>query len=647
MALLQGARPFSPDDLSGLRDISLDLEFVEGVTGVASPFALRLPPEEGTARGTPLFGPTIGPDYPERLARFDALETGLPTLINPDRTALLMVIDVASGRQPLAETLAALRETFAGGLPEDTRLTLTGEDAISAEIVGGLKTDLVSLNLWGGLLVVLAALVLMRDPRMALLAVVPALCSAAAVLALSVWLGYPVTVLSNVVPLLLLVLGVADGVHLAGHLKTSGQDVEDTIRNIGPACALTGLTTAAAFAGIMVTGNDQLFEFAVLGATGALMCLSLTLVIFALLGRVLPPGTGTPAAATGRVALTLCAAAARRPLAVTLAALALLVVSTGAYLQNTPWFPLYQNLPRQSATLAANDAIAKDFGGVFQMVVEVPDDWETLLRADRALSAVAGPQAVLSQADVARWAGSVDAPPDAQLLGSLPAGTLGRLETADGGYRLFVSTPEPMRNRQSLARFDALEAAAFSAGAARVIGLPALMRHEAVHLISQLSLGLLLAAVGGTLIVALAFRSPRIFALLLVPNLLPLMVTGGSLMIWAGGQLTPTAVLALTIAFGIAIDDSVHFLNRYREARRTGKSSAEAVETAARSAGQVMVMTTVLLTAGLGVTAISDFFPIRLFGGMMILTLWTALLCDLLLLPALLLLRKADHHGAR
>jgi predicted RND superfamily exporter protein len=67
------------------------------------------------------------------------------------------------------------------------------------------------------------------------------------------------------------------------------------------------------------------------------------------------------------------------------------------------------------------------------------------------------------------------------------------------------------------------------------------------------------------------------------------------------------------------------------------------VTSATASAGQVMVLTTVLLTFGLAVTQISDFFPIRLFGGMMMITLWAALVFDLLLLPALLMWKGTEN----
>lgn len=165
------------------------------------------------------------------------------------------------------KAVAAISAELDRTLPATLSAHITGEDVISAEIVSGWKGDLVALNLWGALIVASAAFVLPRDLRMALLAVLPALIGAAGVLSLSVWLGYPLTVLSNVIPILLLVLGVADGVHLAGHLKERG-NLRDAVSTVGPACALTALTTTAAFASIMLTGNAQMFEFALLGAIG-------------------------------------------------------------------------------------------------------------------------------------------------------------------------------------------------------------------------------------------------------------------------------------------------------------------------------------------------------------------------------------------
>lgn len=636
---------FSTDEMATLRDVSLDLEFIDGVTAVASPFALRLPPSQNAPSGTPVFGENFTDDFRDDLQKFKGLETGLPTFLNDTLTAMLLSVSVDTEQTSIADALPAIQAELASGIPKGMSAKVTGEEVISAEIVTGLKGDLIALNVWGALIVTLAAVVLLRDFYMALLAVVPALMGAAGVLALSVWLGYPITVLNNVIPILLLILGVADGVHLAGHLKKNGS-IKGTMSAVGPACALTSLTTAVAFASITLTGNAQLFEFAVLGALGTLLAFAIVIVAFALLGTVLPLSKRPVPQFTETVAQRLTAMGGAMPRITVVASLALLVVASFGFSQTKAWFPLYQNLPDSSETLATNDAIAEDFGGVFQMIIETDGDWGQTRALVQRMEAQSGPQAILSELNFARWLGQPDTRPSDAELESLPAALVGQLRPNDTTSRIFVSVPEPMRSDETLAQFDTLYEVASEGGADRIIGLPTIMRQEAVSLIDQLSFGLVVAALGATLLVALAFRSVKLVPLLIIPNVLPLMLTGASLHIWVQGELSPTAVLALTIAFGIAIDDTVHFLSRYANAKSNGKTSRDAVTIATKSAGQVMVLTTLLLTVGLCVTLFSDFTPIRLFGGMMIVTLWAALLIDLLLLPALLTWKRTDDVAA-
>lgn len=634
--------PLDAAEMTALRELSLDLEFVKGVSAVASPFVLRWPPDTGAPSGRPLFGPQINADFGEDISAFEDLKTGLPTLLNGARTAMLLGLSIDTDQTSLGDAVKDISAELDGALPSDMSARITGEDVISTEIVAGLKTDLVALNLWGALIILLAAYVLLRDLAMALLAVGPALIGAAGVLALSAWLGYPITVLSNVIPILLLVLGVADGVHLVVHLKDS-RSIRDTVETVGPACALTALTTAVAFASITVTGNAQLFEFAILGALGTLLSFVIILVTFALLGCWIRLSDRQVPQFTASIAQRLVTTAVARPRHTVVICLVLLIVSTVGFTQTTAWFPLFRNLPDHSKTLATNDAIAKDFGGVFQMIVETRGSWDQTRAVVDRLEAMSGPQAVLSELNLARWLGDPDVRPTNEQLQVLPQALVARLRSGEDTSRIFVSVPEPMRSPKTLAQFDALSAAAYAAGADRIIGLPMIMRQEAVTLIHQLSRGLVVAALGATVLVALAFRSARLAPLLMLPNILPLMLTGASLHLWARGELSPTAVLALTIAFGIAIDDTVHFLARFFSAKAQGDRPAQAVRAATRSAGQVMVLTTLLLTTGLCVTLFSDFSPIRLFGGMMIVTLWAALLSDLLLLPALLTRKETPN----
>lgn len=625
------------EDMTALRNLSLDLEFIDGVTAVTSPFILRWPRTADAPSGTPVFPAEITDAFVDDLAAFDALGTGLPTFVNDGLTAVLLSVSVDTDRTAIPAAIAAIHAEIDRTLPQALAAHITGEDVIGAEIIAALQADLIALNLWGALIIAVAAIVVLRDLRMAVLAVVPALIGAAGVLALSVWIGYPITVLSNVIPILLLVLGVANGVHLAGHLKDHGA-VDETIKAIGPACALTAITTAIAFAAITISGNAQLYEFGVLGAVGTMLSFAVVIATFALLARVMPLSDTPIPKLSGRFAVYLTGIATARPRATLGVCAVVLVLATTGFSQLTAWFPLYQNLPDNSATLTTNDEIARDFGGVFQMIVETGGDWSATRILAENLEATSPPNTVLSELTLARWLGDAEARPSPSDLETVPAALVSQIRDA-GTSRIFIAMAEPMRNDATLAQFERVYATASDARS--VIGLPTIMRQEAVSLIQQLSLGLIVAALGATLIVAAAFRSARLIPILILPNILPLMITGASLHLWAQGLLTPTAVLALTIAFGIAIDDTVHFLNRFSAAKAKGQAPVEAAASAAQSAGHVMVLTTLLLTAGLFVTLLSDFTPIRLFGAMMIVTLWAALLIDLLLLPALLTWRRA------
>ena len=629
-------------DMKVLRNLALDLEFGEGVTAVTSPFVLRWPPDPENPSGRPLFAEQIEDGFVQDLADFRALETGLPTSLDDALTAMILGVSVDVAQASVTNAVADIQAEVDRALPNALSATITGEDVISAEIVAGLKDDLISLNLWGALIITIAAFVFLRDLRMAVLAVVPAIFGASGVLALTVWLGYPVTVLSNVIPILLLVLGVADGVHLTDHLKEDGS-AQNAVESVGPACALTALTTAVAFASIMLTGNAQLYEFAVLGALGTLFSFAIVIVTFALMARIVPLGAKPVPQFSTRMACHLTRTGRTYPRTVIVISAMLLAFTTYGFMQTKAWFPLYQNLPDNSPMLATNDAIAQDFGGVFQMIIETQGEWADIRNIAQQLEALNGSQTVLSELNFARWLGHADTAPSPEELETLPDTLIDRLGGKNGISRIFVSVPEPMRNEQTLAQFDALYDTATNAGADRIIGLPTMMRFEAVNLIAQLSVGLIVAALGATLLVAVAFRSLRLVTVLIVPNVLPLMLTGASLHLWAHGQLSPTAVLALTIAFGIAIDDTVHFLSRFFAARQRGVTVGSALESATLTAGRVMVLTTVLLTAGIGVTLLSDFTPIRQFGGMLMITLWAALLTDLLLLPALLSWREPVH----
>jgi predicted RND superfamily exporter protein len=155
-------------------------------------------------------------------------------------------------------------------------------------------------------------------------------------------------------------------------------------------------------------------------------------------------------------------------------------------------------------------------------------------------------------------------------------------------------------------------------------------------LLTTMAVSFGLAVVGVTLMMVLALRSVRLGLLAMVPNLLPVLVAVGG-MGWAGVRLDFATVMVAGIALGIAVDDTVHYLHRYRLELAAVGDPRLAVERALASVGRAMVTTSVVLFAGFALMALSAFPPHRTFGLVLAGTMAVALLCDLLLLPALLL----------
>jgi len=169
-----------------------------------------------------------------------------------------------------------------------------------------------------------------------------------------------------------------------------------------------------------------------------------------------------------------------------------------------------------------------------------------------------------------------------------------------------------------------------------VTGLSLVSAARSVDIIGQLNISLLGAVAVVILLIGAAFRSVVVAGLSAVPNLFALVATGALLYLF-GRNLEYSSVVALTVAFGLAVDDTIHFLNRFNLEQLEGHRPRKAVGTAVRRIGPVLVLTTIVLVFGLAVTGLSDLPPIRLFGGLCMVTLIFALIGDLVFLPAILL----------
>jgi predicted RND superfamily exporter protein len=157
------------------------------------------------------------------------------------------------------------------------------------------------------------------------------------------------------------------------------------------------------------------------------------------------------------------------------------------------------------------------------------------------------------------------------------------------------------------------------------------------YMVSNLLISLAMAVVLIAALMAILFNSFRMVLVSLVPNLVPLITTAG-LMGFLGVAIKPSTLLVFSIAFGIAVDDAIHYLSKYRmELKATNHNIKRSVLLALREAGVSMMYTSIVLFMGFSLFIFSEFGGTQALGLLVSFTLLVAMFTNLIILPSLLL----------
>jgi predicted RND superfamily exporter protein len=178
----------------------------------------------------------------------------------------------------------------------------------------------------------------------------------------------------------------------------------------------------------------------------------------------------------------------------------------------------------------------------------------------------------------------------------------------------------------------------------RVTGSSDLIDKSNSYLTENMLLGLSLDIAVLMLIIGLIFRSWRMMLLSVLPNILPLCMIAG-LMGLVGVEMKVTISIIFSIAFGIAVDDTLHLLSRLKVELSKGSNLPMAIRVTYFSTGKAMILTAMVIAAGFATLMLSDFKSTFYVGMMISLTLIFALISELILMPVLLLVfygRKAS-----
>jgi hypothetical protein len=169
----------------------------------------------------------------------------------------------------------------------------------------------------------------------------------------------------------------------------------------------------------------------------------------------------------------------------------------------------------------------------------------------------------------------------------------------------------------------------------RITGSSDLIDKSNQYLTQNMLEGLSLDVLVLMLIIGFMFRSLRMMLISILPNLIPLLITAGIMGI-TGIEMKVTISIIFSIAFGIAIDDTLHLLSRFKLELNKGRSLPLAMRTTFLSTGKAMILTAMVIASGFATLMLSDFKSTFYVGLLISMTLVTALLAELVLMPVLL-----------
>jgi len=601
----------------------------------------------------------------------DAVSRDLLVASDGEAGAVLIRIDERSnhhaGRAPIVEALEELTAASPG------TWHLGGVPVIRVAYVRAMQHDLARLLPLAMLVSLLFFAAALRDWRHVTLC--------AGVLVLGTLLtgsalvisGTPFTIFTPALLAVVLVVGTSDLVHLVHRYGDRCQDGEQgaadalgrTMGEMLPVCLATSATTAVGFLSLTATSIPQIRRFGALTAVGVMVVFACSMALLPpLLHRLGPPRRPRASSSSGRDRMRRAGRALVRRSAVgPLIALALVAFGVSGALR-VHSDPKILGDVRSTAMARSNDYLEDHLGAVLPLDVhiELPEgatlDPE-LLQAIDQLEGWLRDEPLVGQVvglpDLARqgWAalGERGSPPSAEgiaqvlLLHDLvdpairaglqadPSSTRIRTRVRDHGHRATVDLVSRLE-----ARAEPLLAP--HGASLHVTGVAWLAQEINRTLTRQFAGSFALALlVVGALGLAV-YRRWGLVLIALLPNTLPLLALLG-LMGWTGLGLQPSTAMVFSVALGIAVDDTIHFLAAYERLRRRGMTPAEAVIETVATVGRTLVDTSLLLAGGFAVFAVSQYGAMALFGVLTAYCVVVAAIADVLVLgPILVLLEK-------
>lgn len=609
-------------------------------------------------------------------------------LYNKSTDTYMMLLTVNSKiidskeRIPFVENIKKQIHLFASKY--DYKIRITGLPYIRVETSTMIKNEMILFFL---LSIIVTATILFLFFRSFL----TTLFSLLVVIVAAIWsvgtmslLGYEITLLTGMLPPLLIVIGIPNCVFMTNKYHSEftyhGNKImalQRVIISIGNAIFLTNLTTAAGFLTFIITSSAILRQFGIVAFINILLLFVISIILIPSFYTMLPEPKGRHIKHLeykyiSRFLNTLQYWVEHKRKWVYVTTFSILTLSIFGMLMLDSKGYVVDDLPKEGAIMKDLKFFEKNYGGImpFEVIIDTKKpkgvmqlsalrDIEKLSKEFESLHQFSAPISVVEVAKFTNQAfynGSIDQY---------------RLPGNKTGYQYLLlyakNSVGGEHNKILNAYIDSLSQKTRLTLYMKDIGTAGMVRLQnhldtitpkilppekykvtmtgsavvfykgtqylVINLMSSLALAIFLIA----LFMAFMFSSKRMVAIALIPNIIPLLVTAG-LMGFLGIPLKASTILIFSIAFGISVDDTIHYLAKYRqELGHTKWDIKKSVPKALRETGHSMFYTSVILLFGFLIFSFSDFGGTKAMGVLVTITLFTAMFSNLVLLPSMLL----------
>ncbi len=664
LLLVEGDGLLQWESLESLRKFRDQVEAIEGVKFVASIFDLRK-----SQSVVPLIPAYVTDSFDANRLRKDLQNNpvAFDQLISLDGRILTMLVRM-EGESLTVSDIARVIDPLKAYVSEYESATsatvhLAGHPAVRVDVLRTLRRAMLIGCIAAAVIGFFVAMLVFRHLPSVVISVAAPAIGTVWTIGLLAWSGVSVSGLMTALPNLVFIIGLTDAVHLLleaqrglhrGHRQS--QAVYDALMRVGPACFLTAITTFLGFGSLVFSRTESVREFGFWAAVGTTFAMLAVVIVLPSILMAIPRSWACNERAENdrisKIVRRLVAPTLARPGLTSLAAVTLCLALLYPAIRQRPDIVWTETMPQKSSSVLAMDRADEEFGGALLAYVMVRWPEGTVFPDPRTMQATADIHALFRDAPGFSGPFSIR-----NLLAIAPGRSLAERYQAiqkreviqDGmlvsepNRTLLVSARVPNDGSWALSerlqdlyqKLDRLRLK-YPEYEFTLTGTSVAAAENMTGIIVSLVRSLAIAAVLIFLVLTIAFRSLRIGCLTIVPNILPLLITAAGLTL-LGMPLQITSALTFSLCLGLAVDDTIHVVVRYRLNSEHQHDRRQAILETIGHVGPALIVTTTILLGGFAAMLTSPMPGIRLFACLSGVTLFAALVGDLLLFPAMLL----------